>query len=53
MNHIDLMAGPPPPRSGRGGRAAGAGFYEYADGKRLGLWDGLVDNFGGTNLEDN
>jgi 3-hydroxyacyl-CoA dehydrogenase/enoyl-CoA hydratase/3-hydroxybutyryl-CoA epimerase len=35
----------------RGGRAAGAGFYEYADGKRLGLWDGLVDNFGGTNLD--
>jgi 3-hydroxyacyl-CoA dehydrogenase/enoyl-CoA hydratase/3-hydroxybutyryl-CoA epimerase len=35
----------------RGGRAAGAGFYEYVDGKRLGLWDGLVDNFGGTNLD--
>jgi 3-hydroxyacyl-CoA dehydrogenase/enoyl-CoA hydratase/3-hydroxybutyryl-CoA epimerase len=35
----------------RGGRAAGAGFYEYADGKRLGLWDGLVDSFGGTNLD--
>jgi 3-hydroxyacyl-CoA dehydrogenase/enoyl-CoA hydratase/3-hydroxybutyryl-CoA epimerase len=35
----------------RGGRAAGAGFYEYADGKRLGLWDGLVENFGGTNLD--
>ena len=34
----------------RGGRAAGAGFYEYAEGKRLGLWDGLVDNFGGDNL---
>ena len=34
----------------RGGRAAGAGFYEYGEGKRLGLWDGLVDNFGGDNL---
>ena len=34
----------------RGGRAAGAGFYEYAEGKRLGLWDGLVENFGGDNL---
>ena len=35
----------------RGGRAAGAGFYDYAEGKRLGLWDGLVDNFGGDNHE--
>ncbi len=34
----------------RGGRAAGAGFYDYAEGKRLGLWDGLVENFGGDNL---
>jgi 3-hydroxyacyl-CoA dehydrogenase/enoyl-CoA hydratase/3-hydroxybutyryl-CoA epimerase len=25
----------------RGGRAAGAGFYDYADGKRVGLWSGL------------
>ena len=25
----------------RGGRAAGAGFYDYADGKRAGLWSGL------------
>jgi 3-hydroxyacyl-CoA dehydrogenase/enoyl-CoA hydratase/3-hydroxybutyryl-CoA epimerase len=33
----------------RGGRAAGAGFYEYAEGKRIGLWDGLVDEFGGAN----
>jgi 3-hydroxyacyl-CoA dehydrogenase/enoyl-CoA hydratase/3-hydroxybutyryl-CoA epimerase len=31
----------------RGGRAAGAGFYEYADGKRIGLWEGLSE-FGGT-----
>ncbi len=35
----------------RGGRAAGAGFYEYAEGKRLSLWDGLVENFGGENLD--
>lgn len=35
----------------RGGRAAGAGFYDYADGKRLGLWDGLAENFGGTNMD--
>ncbi len=28
---------------GRAGRAAGAGFYEYADGKRTGLWPGLGD----------
>jgi 3-hydroxyacyl-CoA dehydrogenase/enoyl-CoA hydratase/3-hydroxybutyryl-CoA epimerase len=26
---------------GRGGRAAGAGFYEYAEGRRTGLWPGL------------
>jgi 3-hydroxyacyl-CoA dehydrogenase/enoyl-CoA hydratase/3-hydroxybutyryl-CoA epimerase len=31
----------------RGGRAAGAGFYDYADGKRVGLWPGLVEHFGG------
>jgi 3-hydroxyacyl-CoA dehydrogenase/enoyl-CoA hydratase/3-hydroxybutyryl-CoA epimerase len=35
----------------RGGRAAGAGFYEYGEGKRLGLWDGLAENFGGENLD--
>ena len=28
---------------GRAGRAAGAGFYEYADGKRRGIWPGLKD----------
>ena len=26
---------------GRGGKLAGAGFYDYADGKRQGLWSGL------------
>ena len=30
----------------RSGRAAGAGFYEYADGKRTGLWSGLSEAFG-------
>jgi 3-hydroxyacyl-CoA dehydrogenase/enoyl-CoA hydratase/3-hydroxybutyryl-CoA epimerase len=33
----------------RGGRLAGAGFYEYEDGKRTGLWQGLKDAFGGDN----
>jgi 3-hydroxyacyl-CoA dehydrogenase / enoyl-CoA hydratase / 3-hydroxybutyryl-CoA epimerase len=28
---------------GRAGKAAGAGFYEYAEGKRKGLWAGLAD----------
>ncbi len=28
---------------GRSGRAAGAGFYDYADGRRAGLWPGLAD----------
>ena len=30
----------------RGGRAAGAGFYDYAEGKRVGLWSGLPELFG-------
>ena len=30
----------------RGGRAAGAGFYDYEDGKRTGLWSGLAQNWG-------
>jgi 3-hydroxyacyl-CoA dehydrogenase/enoyl-CoA hydratase/3-hydroxybutyryl-CoA epimerase len=34
----------------RGGRAAGAGFYDYTDGKRTGLWEGLAE-FGGTNTD--
>ncbi|MFI7498976.1 3-hydroxyacyl-CoA dehydrogenase NAD-binding domain-containing protein [Streptomyces sp. NPDC049687] len=33
----------------RRGRAAGAGFYDYADGRKTGLWPGLKDAFGGTN----
>ncbi|MEQ1501852.1 MAG: 3-hydroxyacyl-CoA dehydrogenase NAD-binding domain-containing protein [Myxococcota bacterium] len=28
---------------GRNGKASGAGFYDYADGKRRGLWTGLAD----------
>jgi 3-hydroxyacyl-CoA dehydrogenase/enoyl-CoA hydratase/3-hydroxybutyryl-CoA epimerase len=31
----------------RKGRSTGAGFYEYVDGKRAGLWPGLKDVFGG------
>ncbi len=30
---------------GREGRAAGAGFYDYAEGKRVGIWPGLVAAF--------
>jgi 3-hydroxyacyl-CoA dehydrogenase/enoyl-CoA hydratase/3-hydroxybutyryl-CoA epimerase len=30
----------------RKGRSSGAGFYEYADGKRTGLWPGLKEAFG-------
>jgi 3-hydroxyacyl-CoA dehydrogenase/enoyl-CoA hydratase/3-hydroxybutyryl-CoA epimerase len=37
----------------RGGRLAGAGFYEYEDGKRVGLWPGIKDAFGGDNLDVN
>jgi 3-hydroxyacyl-CoA dehydrogenase/enoyl-CoA hydratase/3-hydroxybutyryl-CoA epimerase len=29
----------------RKGRSSGAGFYEYVDGKRVGLWTGLYENF--------
>ncbi|MBL1083479.1 enoyl-CoA hydratase/isomerase family protein [Streptomyces actinomycinicus] len=31
---------------GRPGRVEGAGFYDYADGKRVGLWPGLAEAFG-------
>lgn len=30
---------------GRPGRLKGAGFYEYVDGKRTGLWSGLAEKF--------
>jgi 3-hydroxyacyl-CoA dehydrogenase/enoyl-CoA hydratase/3-hydroxybutyryl-CoA epimerase len=29
----------------RKGRSTGGGFYEYRDGKRIGLWPGLVEHF--------
>ncbi|WP_320672901.1 3-hydroxyacyl-CoA dehydrogenase NAD-binding domain-containing protein [Patulibacter defluvii] len=32
--------------AGRPGRLRGAGFYEYADGKRVGLWKDLAATFG-------
>ncbi len=35
----------------RGGRLAGAGFYDYEDGKRVGLWSGLKEQWGGTNTD--
>ncbi|WP_028934368.1 3-hydroxyacyl-CoA dehydrogenase NAD-binding domain-containing protein [Pseudonocardia spinosispora] len=34
---------------GRKGKSTGSGFYEYADGKRAGLWSGLREKFGATN----
>ncbi|MBQ0985592.1 enoyl-CoA hydratase/isomerase family protein [Streptomyces sp. F63] len=30
---------------GRGGRSSGAGFHEYADGRRTRLWRGLYEHF--------
>ncbi|MDR7301185.1 3-hydroxyacyl-CoA dehydrogenase NAD-binding domain-containing protein [Haloactinomyces albus] len=30
----------------RKGRSSGAGFYDYADGERTGLWPGLQEHFG-------
>ncbi|MET7395134.1 3-hydroxyacyl-CoA dehydrogenase NAD-binding domain-containing protein [Dactylosporangium sp. NPDC005572] len=35
---------------GRAGRAAGAGFYDYVDGRRAGLWPGLATSFGPQKL---
>jgi 3-hydroxyacyl-CoA dehydrogenase / enoyl-CoA hydratase / 3-hydroxybutyryl-CoA epimerase len=35
--------------AGRPGRSGGAGFYEYAEGKRVRLWPGLRTEFGATN----
>jgi 3-hydroxyacyl-CoA dehydrogenase/enoyl-CoA hydratase/3-hydroxybutyryl-CoA epimerase len=37
---IDHMIG-----ASRAGRLSGAGFYDYADGKRTGLWSGLREAF--------
>jgi 3-hydroxyacyl-CoA dehydrogenase/enoyl-CoA hydratase/3-hydroxybutyryl-CoA epimerase len=36
---------------GRPGRAAGAGFYNYADGRRAGLWPRLGELFGPRNAD--
>ncbi len=30
---------------GRSGKLKGAGFYDYADGKRTGLWSGLTEKY--------
>ncbi|MEV4419201.1 3-hydroxyacyl-CoA dehydrogenase NAD-binding domain-containing protein [Patulibacter sp. NPDC049589] len=38
---------------GRAGRLAGAGFYDYADGKRVGLWKGLKERFGAKDVPGN
>jgi 3-hydroxyacyl-CoA dehydrogenase/enoyl-CoA hydratase/3-hydroxybutyryl-CoA epimerase len=35
----------------RPGRLKGAGFYEYVDGKRTGLWPGLKDTFNSGSTE--
>ncbi|MGC4896253.1 3-hydroxyacyl-CoA dehydrogenase NAD-binding domain-containing protein [Micromonospora sp. DT31] len=36
---------------GRTGRSGGAGFYDYRDGRRVGLWPGLAEAFGGADLD--
>jgi 3-hydroxyacyl-CoA dehydrogenase/enoyl-CoA hydratase/3-hydroxybutyryl-CoA epimerase len=36
---------------GRPSRLKGAGFYEYADGKRVGLWSGLKETFNSGSTE--
>ncbi|MEU4209545.1 3-hydroxyacyl-CoA dehydrogenase NAD-binding domain-containing protein [Streptomyces sp. NPDC026206] len=36
---------------GRTGRSGGAGFYEYTDGRRAGLWPGLAEQFGRADAE--
>ncbi|SOJ57145.1 Fatty acid oxidation complex subunit alpha [Mycobacterium simulans] len=36
---------------GRSGRLKGAGFYEYVDGKRSGLWSGLRETFNSGSSE--
>ncbi|MCI2416678.1 3-hydroxyacyl-CoA dehydrogenase NAD-binding domain-containing protein [Saccharopolyspora sp. K220] len=35
----------------RKGRSSGAGFYDYVDGKRAGLWPGLVEHFGAADRD--
>jgi 3-hydroxyacyl-CoA dehydrogenase/enoyl-CoA hydratase/3-hydroxybutyryl-CoA epimerase len=36
---------------GRPSRLSGAGFYEYVDGKRVGLWSGLAETFKSGNTQ--
>ncbi|UWE09681.1 3-hydroxyacyl-CoA dehydrogenase NAD-binding domain-containing protein [Actinacidiphila bryophytorum] len=36
---------------GRTGRSGGAGFYDYAEGRRAGLWPGLAEHFGRPDTE--
>lgn len=36
--------------AGRGGKLAGAGYYDYEDGKRTGLWKGLKEMFPETDV---
>ncbi|MFI0909307.1 3-hydroxyacyl-CoA dehydrogenase NAD-binding domain-containing protein [Streptomyces abikoensis] len=36
---------------GRTGRSGGAGFYDYVDGERAGLWPGLAEHFGRPDAE--
>jgi len=36
---------------GRRGRSSGAGFYQYQDGRKAGLWPGLRDAFGGRDTD--
>ncbi|NLG55792.1 MAG: 3-hydroxyacyl-CoA dehydrogenase [Rhodococcus sp.] len=44
---IDTMVG----KFDRKGKLGGAGFYDYKDGKRVGLWAGLREEFGSKELE--
>lgn len=44
---IDRMAG----EFGRSGEAAGAGFYDYAEGRRVRLWPGLRQHFTGPGTD--
>ncbi|RRO12680.1 3-hydroxyacyl-CoA dehydrogenase [Saccharopolyspora rhizosphaerae] len=35
----------------RPGKSGGKGFYDYVDGKRAGLWPGLVEHFGSADTD--
>ncbi len=37
--------------NGRSSRLKGAGFYEYVDGKRTGLWPGLAETFNSGSVD--